>query len=113
MFSAAVAGVGCSWIMSARISITLCCRSGVLIVVKALVVTVTCNPAWPEITSALPEGAHWQDHPDIVSRAFMLKLNAIVNDLKHGSLFGVLRAYVFRVEWQARGNADVGDVDIR
>jgi hypothetical protein len=43
----------------------------------------------------------------------MLKLNAIVNDLKHGSLFGVLRAYVFRVEWQARGNADVGDVDIR
>jgi hypothetical protein len=78
-----------------------------------LFITVTCNPAWPEITSALPEGARWQDHPDIVSRVFMLKLKAIVNDLKHGSLFGVLRAYVFRVEWQARGNADVGDVDIR
>ena len=84
-----------------------------MIAVKALVVTFTCIPAWPEITSALPEGARWQDHPDIVSRVFMLKLKAIVIDLKHGSLFGVLRSDVVRVEWQARGNADVGDVDIR
>ena len=45
MFSAAVAGVGCSWFMSARISITLCCRSGVMKIKKParLVVVKNCS----------------------------------------------------------------------
>ena len=68
-----------------------------------LFITMTCNPNWPEISSALPVGAKWQNHPDIVSRAFMIKLKAIINDLKVGQIFGVLKAYVYRIEWQARG----------
>ncbi len=68
-----------------------------------LFITVTCNPTWPEILQALPAGAKWQNHPDIVSRAFMLKLKSIITDIKEGQIFGVLKAYVYRIEWQARG----------
>ena len=68
-----------------------------------LFITVTCNPNWPEIANALPAGAKWQNHPDIVSRAFMLKLKSILRDFKIGQFFGVLKAYVYRIEWQARG----------
>jgi Helitron helicase-like domain at N-terminus len=68
-----------------------------------LFITVTCNPKWPEIGLALPAGAKWQDHPDIVSRVFMLKLKCIISDFKIGQIFGVLKAYVYRIEWQARG----------
>jgi hypothetical protein len=68
-----------------------------------LFITVTCNPKWPEIGLALPAGAKWQDHPDIVSRVFMLKLKCIIDDFKNGQIFGVLKAFVYRIEWQARG----------
>ena len=68
-----------------------------------LFITVTCNPRWPEIAYALPAGAVWQDHPDIVSRVFMLKLKSVITDFKAGQIFGVLKAYVYRIEWQARG----------
>ena len=68
-----------------------------------LFITVTCNPQWPEITSALPVGAKWRDHPDIVARAFMMRLKCIVHDFKEGCIFGVLKAFVYRIEWQARG----------
>jgi hypothetical protein len=68
-----------------------------------LFITVTCNPNWPEISNALPAGAKWQNHPDIVSRVFMLKLKSILRDFKIGQIFGVLKAYVYRIEWQARG----------
>ena len=68
-----------------------------------LFITVTCNPHWADITSALPAGGKWKDHPDVVSRAFMLRLKSIVNDFKVGCIFGALKAYVYRIEWQARG----------
>jgi hypothetical protein len=68
-----------------------------------LFITVTCNPHWAEITRALPAGGKWKDHPDVVSRAFMLRLKSIVNDFKVGCIFGALKAYVYRIEWQARG----------
>jgi hypothetical protein len=68
-----------------------------------LFITVTCNPKWPEIGLALRDGAKWQDHPDIVSRVFMLKLKSIISDFKNGKIFGVMKAFVYRIEWQARG----------
>ena len=68
-----------------------------------LFITVTCNPKWPEIAAALPVGEKWQDHPDIVSRVFMLKLKSIIHDFRIGQIFGVMKAYVYRIEWQARG----------
>ena len=68
-----------------------------------LFITVTCNPKWPELTAALPDGSHWRHHPDIVARVFCLKFKSIMNDILEGQIFGKVQAYVWRVEWQARG----------
>ncbi len=43
------------------------------------------------------------DHHDTVSRVFMLKLKSITDDLKNGCVIGAMKAYVYRIEWQARG----------
>lgn len=68
-----------------------------------LFVTFTCNPKWPELIAALPPNAHWQHHGDITERVFMLKLCCLLRDIYHDEIFGPCRAYVFRIEWQARG----------
>jgi hypothetical protein len=68
-----------------------------------LFITVTCNPNWPEIRSALPENSHWTHHRDIVERVFMLKLRSLTKDIVKHEIFGSVLAYVYRVEWQARG----------
>ncbi|XP_021992293.1 uncharacterized protein LOC110889094 [Helianthus annuus] len=67
-------------------------------------ITVTCNPKWPEIkrflnnTNLSPE-----DRPDILSRLFKIKLNALIKDLKDNSIFGKVSAVVYTVEFQKRG----------
>ncbi len=68
-----------------------------------LFLTFTCNPDWPEIRAALPQHSHWRYHPDIIARVFALKLRALIDDIQNGQIFGLARAYVYRVEWQARG----------
>jgi hypothetical protein len=34
---------------------------------------------------------------------FALKLQALIDDIQKGQIFGPARAYVYRIEWQARG----------
>ena len=68
-----------------------------------LFVTMTCNPAWSEITLALPRGSSWQEHPDIVARVFMIKVASLYDDIKNKAIFGPVAAIVYRIEWQARG----------
>ena len=68
-------------------------------------VTFTCNPKWPEIQTALPPRSHWRFHPDVCARVFMLKLKEFMNDIVINEIFGTVRAYVYRIEWQVR---DVG-----
>ena len=68
-----------------------------------LFVTFTCNPKWPELIAALPPHAHWQHHGDIVERVFMLKLKGLLKDIVDDEIFGPIRAFVYRIEWQARG----------
>jgi hypothetical protein len=68
-----------------------------------LFVTMTCNPNWIEIQQALPTGSHWRHHPDIVARVFWLKFKSMMRDILKAKLFGEVRAYVWRIEWQARG----------
>ena len=68
-----------------------------------LFVTITCNPCWPEITRAIPAGSHWRFHPDIVARVFMLKFKSILAEITESKIFGPVLAFVWRVEWQARG----------
>jgi hypothetical protein len=68
-----------------------------------LFLTFTCNPKWPEITSALPHGHKWQDHPDLVARVFWIKFQMMMRDIVEYEIFGPVRAFVWRIEWQARG----------
>jgi hypothetical protein len=68
-----------------------------------LFVTMTCNPRWPEIKSALPANSHWRHHPDLVARVFWLKFKSLMKDILQGKLFGTVKSYVWRIEWQARG----------
>lgn len=65
-----------------------------------LFITITCNPGWTEISSAVPAGSHWRFHPDIVGRVFMLKFQAILKEITDSEIFGRVLAYVWRVEWQ-------------
>ena len=65
--------------------------------------TMTCNPHWNEIRNAIPSGSHYRHHPDIVSRVFMIKLRQLISDIVDKQIFGPVSAYIYRIEWQARG----------
>jgi hypothetical protein len=66
-------------------------------------ITFTCNPRWLEIARSIPVHSHWRHHPDLVARVFMLKLRALLHDIVKDAVFGPVCAYVYRIEWQARG----------
>jgi ATP-dependent DNA helicase PIF1 len=68
-----------------------------------LFITMTCNPAWPEITAKLLPGQTPQDRPDEVSKVFKLKLNELLNDLTKRKFFGRTVAFIYVVEFQKRG----------
>ncbi|KAK4594131.1 hypothetical protein RGQ29_017994 [Quercus rubra] len=44
-----------------------------------------------------------EDRPDVVARVFKIKLDELLNDLKHGQHFGKVIAVVYTVEYQKRG----------
>jgi hypothetical protein len=74
--------------------------------------TMTANPAWPEITEQLlrddPVPGQQQskqtaaDRPDIVARVFEEKKKALLKEIKDG-LFGKAVAMVHTIEFQKRG----------
>jgi hypothetical protein len=68
-----------------------------------LFITMTCNPHWEEIKQNIPAGSHWKYHQDIVNRVFYMKLMALMEVLTKKKLFGDVLAFVYRIEWQARG----------
>lgn len=53
-----------------------------------LFITFTCNPKWPEITSALKPGQVAADRPDITNRVFKLKCDLLMKDLTTKHVFG-------------------------
>ena len=59
-----------------------------------LFLTFTCNPKWPEIVSFLEliPGQKPKDWLDIVARAFKIKLDALLQDIKKGEHFGKVLA---------------------
>ena len=66
-------------------------------------ITMTCNPQWPEISAGLLPHQSSQDHLDIASRVFRLKLDALVNDLIENAVLGKIIAHMYVVEFQKRG----------
>ena len=68
-----------------------------------LFITITCNPNWPEIRSALLSEQTPQDRPDICARVFRLKLQALLKDILKNGIFGKTLAYIYVIESQKRG----------
>jgi Helitron helicase-like domain at N-terminus len=46
-----------------------------------LFITFTCNPEWPEILAALHPGQTPNDRPDLLARAFRVRLKQLIEDL--------------------------------
>ena len=65
--------------------------------------TMTCNPAWPEIQEALPLSQQAHDRPDLCCRVFKLKLDALMHDLLKGQVLGRVQGWMLTVEFQKRG----------
>ena len=66
-------------------------------------ITFTCNPQWPEITSALLPGQIPADRPDVVATVFQLKLNELIDDIVDKHVLGRVLAYTYTIEFQKRG----------
>ncbi len=49
-------------------------------------ITMTCNTKWDEITQVLKPGEDPNDRPDIISRVFRMKFEALMNDLIKGKI---------------------------
>ncbi|KAA6372324.1 MAG: putative ATP-dependent DNA helicase PIF1, partial [Streblomastix strix] len=67
-----------------------------------LFVTFTTNIHWKEITDLIGK-IDPSDRPDIVCRVFLIKLKALMQDILHRHIFGVVIAYIYRIEFQKRG----------
>ena len=39
-----------------------------------MMITMTCNPEWPEIVDSIPVGARAMDYPAVCARAFKVRL---------------------------------------
>jgi hypothetical protein len=75
----------------------------------SLFITFTTNPDWIEITrefltdeNGIPMQT-WRDRPDLVARVFLLKLDAMLHELRHDNIFGKHVASVYTIEFQKRG----------
>jgi hypothetical protein len=66
-----------------------------------LFVTLTCNPKWKEITNALLLGQTAKDRPELVTRVFNLKLDALLKDIKDGVLGNVI-VKIWVIKFQKR-----------
>ena len=68
-----------------------------------LFLTFTCNPKWKEIEEQLFPGQTPYDRPDLVSRIFKLKLDALTVDILKKHVLGRAVAHIFVIEFQERG----------
>ncbi len=67
-----------------------------------LFITMTANPEWPEIKSALLPGQQRTDRPDLVIRVFHAKLQSLIQDIRNDKL-GAWAAHLYTIEFQKRG----------
>ncbi|GBP88960.1 hypothetical protein EVAR_87732_1 [Eumeta japonica] len=64
-----------------------------------LFITMTCNPAWPEITTELMPGQNSTDRHDLTARVFKKKVQKLVALLTKGKIFGDVKCFN-SIEWQ-------------
>nr|XP_042902994.1 uncharacterized protein LOC122270292 [Parasteatoda tepidariorum] len=65
--------------------------------------TFTCNPAWPEIVSALQRHQRPENRPNIIVRVFELKLTELLDDILKRHVFGKVISFIYVIEFQKRG----------
>jgi len=58
-----------------------------------LFITMTCNPKWEEIVSALKPGEITHDRPNLVTRVFVGKLQHLLDKLLKKGIFGEVVAH--------------------
>ena len=68
-----------------------------------LFITMTANPQWEEILRELLPGQTPYDRPDLVTRVFKLKLDALIHDITKKGVLGATNTYVYIIEFQKRG----------
>ncbi|KAL3839225.1 hypothetical protein ACJIZ3_023816 [Penstemon smallii] len=68
-----------------------------------LFLTMTCNPAWKEITDNLLPCEKAHDRPDLVSRVFKAKLEELKDEIVKKKNFGEVATYVYTIEYKKRG----------
>ncbi|XP_020994900.1 uncharacterized protein LOC107481086 [Arachis duranensis] len=69
-----------------------------------LFITFTCNPKWPELEDFFDNRElRAEDRPDMVCRAFKVKLDCLIKDIKANRIFGRVSAVVYTIEFQKRG----------
>ncbi len=66
-------------------------------------ITMMCNPNWPEILHELRPGEEANDRPDLTSRVFNMKLNALLKNLLQNAVLGTAVTDIHVVEWQKQG----------
>lgn len=72
--------------------------------VPSVMLTMTANPNWPEITAALLPGQRATDRPDLVVRVFREKHHELLRDLRSGAMLGRRSQYILSViEYQGHG----------
>ncbi|PLW46932.1 hypothetical protein PCASD_08098 [Puccinia coronata f. sp. avenae] len=69
----------------------------------SLFITMTANPAWPEIRDNLKPGQVVSDRPDLCVRAFRQHCNNLVEDVTKKHVLGKVVAHVSTIEFQKRG----------
>ena len=67
-----------------------------------LFITMTANPAWPEIKDALLYNQSAAERPDLITRVFHAKLHSLIGDIKNGILGDIL-GFLYTIEFQKRG----------
>lgn len=65
--------------------------------------TMTANPKWPEITSALLPHQSPIDRPDLIARVFELRRKYLMQEIEKKNVFGRKVAHVYTIEFQKRG----------
>ncbi len=68
-----------------------------------LFITMTYNPNWPKILHELRPGEEANNRPDLTSRVFNMKLNALLKDLLQNGVLGTTMADIHVIEWQKWG----------
>lgn len=66
-------------------------------------ITMTCNPAWPEITTSIQRYDRPENRPDIVVRVFHAKVQELCNLLRTSQIFGSVKTLIYTIEFQKRG----------